>query len=318
MKFLTFIEVKEGKPVGGSLELLTVAASLGAEANALLVGENLDSAAEAVAKLGAAAVFVVDGPAEPTEDFYADIVARCAQENNVNAVLFAATTVGKILTPRVAAKLDAGSVNDATAIELDGDNCKVTRFAFGGTVIEKIKVATPVAVVSVRPGSYEKPVEAAPVAVTKVDASVEAATLKSIIKEYIAEVGETVNLADASVIVSGGRGMGSEEDYKLCADLADVLGGVVGGTRPAMENGWISRSQQVGQSGTIVAPDLYFACGISGATQHMSGMTGSKYVVAINKDEDAPIFEIADVGIVGDVKVVLPLLIEEIKKVKAQ
>ena len=122
-----------------------------------------------------------------------------------------------------------------------------------------------------------------------------------------------MNLEEAKVIVAGGRGMGSEEGFGLCKDLADILGGVVGATRPAIENGWINRTHQVGQSGKIVNPDLYIACGISGATQHVSGMTGSKYIVAINKDEDAPIFSVADVGIVGDAKQILPLFIEAIK-----
>jgi len=129
-------------------------------------------------------------------------------------------------------------------------------------------------------------------------------------------VAETVNLEEADVIVSGGRGMGSKENFALVQELADVCGGVVGATRPAIEEEWIGRSHQVGQSGKIVAPKLYIACGISGATQHVSGMVGSGYIIAINKDEDAAIFDVADVGIVGDVMKVLPLLIEEIKKIK--
>ena len=137
------------------------------------------------------------------------------------------------------------------------------------------------------------------------------------LEALLAEAGEAVNLEDAKVIVTGGRGMGSEENYELCEELADVLGGVVGATRPVIENGWISRTHQVGQSGKIVAPDLYIACGVSGATQHVSGMSGSKYIIAINKDEEAPIFSVADLGIVGDVKQVLPILIEEFKKIKA-
>ena len=137
------------------------------------------------------------------------------------------------------------------------------------------------------------------------------------ITDRIKEVTEAVNLEEAEVIVAGGRGMGSKEGFEMVKELARVCGGVVGATRPAIEDEWIGRSHQVGQSGKIVAPKLYIACGISGATQHVSGMIGSGYIVAINKDEDAPIFDVADVGIVGDVHKILPLMIEAIQKAKA-
>jgi len=137
------------------------------------------------------------------------------------------------------------------------------------------------------------------------------------IAEIVQEISETVNLEEAEVIVSGGRGMGSKENFELVKQLAEVCGGVVGATRPATEDEWIPRSHQVGQSGKIVAPKLYIACGISGATQHVSGIMGSNYIVAINKDEDAPIFEVADVGIVGNVMDIIPIMIEEIKKIKS-
>ena len=136
--------------------------------------------------------------------------------------------------------------------------------------------------------------------------------------QAVKELSEAVNLEEAKVIVTGGRGMGSKEQFALVEELAALLGGVVGVTRPAIEDGWVSRAHQVGQSGKIVAPALYIACGVSGATQHVSGMSGSGYVVAINKDEDAPIFDVADVGIVGDVAKVLPLMIEEIRQRKAE
>ncbi|MGL6293303.1 electron transfer flavoprotein subunit alpha/FixB family protein, partial [Eubacterium aggregans] len=137
------------------------------------------------------------------------------------------------------------------------------------------------------------------------------------IAESVKEIAEAVNLEEAEVIVAGGRGMGSAENFQMVKDLAELLGGVVGATRPAIEDGWIPRNHQVGQSGKIVAPKLYIACGISGATQHLSGITGSDYIVAINKDEDAPIFEVANVGIVGNVLKVLPAFIEEAKKIQA-
>ena len=150
------------------------------------------------------------------------------------------------------------------------------------------------------------------------DEDVTAGDVRTKVVETVKEIAESVNLEEAQVIVSGGRGMGSKDNFALVEQLAEVLGGVVGATRPAIEEGWVSRAHQVGQSGKIVAPKLYIACGISGATQHVSGMIGSGYIVAINKDEDASIFDVADVGIVGDVTKVLPVMIEEMKKRKAE
>ena len=142
--------------------------------------------------------------------------------------------------------------------------------------------------------------------------------VRSRVLETVQEISEAVNLEEAKVIVTGGRGMGSKENFALVEELAQLLGGVVGATRPAIEDGWVSRAHQVGQSGKIVAPALYIACGVSGATQHVSGMSGSGYVVAINKDEEAPIFDVADVGIVGDAVQVLPLMMEEIRRRRAE
>ena len=173
------------------------------------------------------------------------------------------------------------------------------------------------AVVTVRSGTFGKPEETAGRTVPVTEETVENSELKAVIKEAVQELSESVNLEDAEVIVAGGRGMGSAENFQLVRDLAELLGGVVGASRPAIEDGWVPRNHQVGQSGKIVAPKLYIACGISGAMQHVSGMSGSGYIVTINKDEDAPIFDVADVGIVGNVMDILPLMIEEIKARKS-
>ena len=289
MKALLFIEKKDGSPVGASLELFSAAAALGAEATGVSVALSDDALDEDVV----------------TE-------ALAAKAEGCDLILLAASSLGKLVAPRLAARLGGGSINDATGLQLDGDKVTVTRPVFGGTALENMQVQASPAVISVRGGTFAAP-EAAP----EVEELSATADVKTKILEAIAEAGEAVNLEGASIIVSGGRGMGTPEDFELCKQLADALGGVVGATRPAIEAGWIGRTHQVGQSGKIVAPDLYVACGVSGATQHMSGMIGSKYIVAINKDPDAPIFQIADVGIVGDVKQVLPLMIEEVKKRKA-
>ena len=318
MKALIYIEIKEGAPVGSSLELINAAAAIGADAEAILIGENLNDAAAKVAAAGAAAVLTADAP-EGCEASIVNILSQAAKKDTYKAVLLSATTLGKVVAPAVAGAIGAGSINDATALSLDGETLIVNRPAFGGTIIETNKINTETGVISVRAGSYEKPEGevASPVTPAASGITVEDGAIKAKVIEVLEEAGEVVNLADANIIVSGGRGMGDEENFALCKELADVLGGVVGATRPVIENGWISRQHQVGQSGTIVTPDLYVACGISGATQHLSGMSGSKYVVAINKDEDAPIFEVADAGIVGDAKKIIPLLIEAVKAKKA-
>ena len=291
MKALIFVEKKDGSPVGASLELFSAAQALGAEAAAISVA-----------------------PAEGAlmEDVITDAVAKKAQECGADLVLLAATPIGKLVCARIAARIGAGSVNDAIALACEDGKLQVTRPVYGGTIQETLQVETKAAVVSVRGASYPAP-ETVP-AIEEISSDAE---LRAKVVELIAEAGEAVNLEDAKVIVTGGRGIGSEENLGLCKELAEVLGGAVGGTRPVIENGWLPRVQQVGQSGKIVAPELYIACGVSGATQHISGMSGSKYIIAINKDEEAPIFSIADLGIVGDVKKILPLMIEEFRKKKA-
>lgn len=292
MKALVYIEKKDGSPISTSLELMTAASALGADAAAVAVAIPADR---------------VD------EDVVTSALVQEARDGGYDVVLLSATTLGKIVAPRVAARLMAGSVNDVIEVAAADSGIRVVRPVFGGTAQEEIAIPGK-AVISVRGGSYEAP-ESAP-EIKEISAP-DADALRTKILEAIEEAGEAANLEDANIIVTGGRGMGTEEEFALCADLADVLGGVVGATRPAIENGWINRTHQVGQSGKIVAPDLYIACGVSGATQHVSGMSGSKYIIAINKDEEAPIFEVADIGIVGDAKKILPIMIEEFKKRQA-
>ena len=316
MNVLAFIDVKDGKPIGTSLELLTAAKEIGETADAILVGEGLEEAAQAAAKCGAGKVSVVEAEGLLTEEALSSILAQAAEAYDL--LLLSATTLGKTITPQVAGKLGDGSANDVIKVSVEDGKVKVLRPVYSGNLQQELAIKTDKAVVSVRGGSYDKPQEegeAAPV--EKLDLAAEEDALRSKIVDVIAEAGETVNLEDAKVVVCGGRGMGTKEDFEsLCGALADVLGGVVGASRPVIDSEWISRTRQVGQSGKIISPDLYIGCGISGASQHVSGMRDSKYIIAINKDEEAPIFEIANLGIVGDVKKVIPILVEEIKKRK--
>ncbi|MFU0825840.1 electron transfer flavoprotein subunit alpha/FixB family protein [Clostridium sp.] len=312
MKALLFIETDGEKALGGSLELISTAKALDAEGTALVVGNR--AAADTVAALGVPVIFA-DNATDC--DNLTEVLSQVVKEENPDIVLLANTPLSKDVAPRVAGRLDLGCVSDVTGLSKDGDKVIYTRPAYGGTILENIEVEG-TAIVTVRSGSFSKPEAASNAGVTEKKVEVSADAIKAKIVDTVKEISESVNLEEAQVIVAGGRGMGSAENFKLVEELANVLGGVVGATRPAIESGWISRAHQVGQSGKIVAPKLYIACGISGATQHTSGILGSNYIVAINKDEEAPIFEIADVGIVGNALDILPAMIEEMKKIKSE
>jgi electron transfer flavoprotein alpha subunit len=312
MKALLFIETDGEKVLGGSLELISAVKALDAEGTALIIGNRV--AADTVAALGIPVIFTETA----TDcDTLTEVLSQIVKEQNPDIVLLANTTLAKDIAPRIAGRMCLGFVSDV--IEMNKTDGKViyTRPAYGGTILEHIEVEG-TAVVIVRNGTFSKPEVGSNAGVTEKKVEIPASAVKAKIVDTVKDICETVNLEEAQVIVSGGRGMGNVENFKLVEELARVFGGEVGATRPAIEDGWICRTHQVGQSGKIVAPKLYIACGISGATQHTSGMTGAKYIVAINKDEEAPIFEIADISIIGNVNEILPVMIEEMKKVKAK
>ena len=312
MNVLIYIEAKENKALGTSLELLSAGAALGSVC--AIAVEDAEAARDA-ADYGVPVVLLKTGDACPDAQVCA--LEAYIRKQKPDVVLFASSLLGKELAPRLAQRFGSGCVTDVTAMEVTADGVVYTRPAFGGTIFEQIRLAQDkVQFATVRGGSYQKPAPAQ-AEVTEVAAPVADDCVKAKIVEIAKELTETIDLEGADVIVAGGRGMGDAEGFKLVEELASVLGGVVGASRPAIEEGWTSRAHQIGQSGKIVAPKLYIACGISGAMQHISGVMDSKYIVAINKDESASIFDIADVGIVGDVKVILPLLIEQIRQHKA-
>lgn len=312
MKTLLFIETDGEKVLGGSLELVSAVKALEAEGTAIVAGNRI--AADTVAALGIPVIFI-DTAVDC--DTLTEVLSQTVKEENPDIVLLANTTLAKDIAPRIAGRMSLGCVSDVVGISKIDGKVIYTRPAYGGTILEHIEIDG-TAVVTVRNGSFSKPEATSSASVTEKSVKIPTDAVKAKIIDKIKEISESVNLEEAEVIVSGGRGMGNAENFKLIEELASVLGGVVGATRPAIESGWISRAHQVGQSGKIVAPKLYIACGISGATQHTSGMTGSNYIVAINKDEEAPIFEIANLSIVGNVNDILPAMIEEMKKVKAQ
>lgn len=315
MEILVYIETKNGAAINSSLELLTAAKELG-RATAVLTGENEAEAAQALLPYGDYVLLLETE--DTSQDAVADILHQTVLELGADGVLFSATQEGKDLAPRLAARLHTGCVTDASAIELDGNRFCVTRPAYGGSILETMVFAEGKPfVASVRSGSFPKPEAGEPGRLTIKAAKPGSGSVKARLVERTKEILELVDLEGAEVIVAGGRGCGNKETFQLVEKLAGVLGGVTGASRPAIEEGWVSRAHQVGQSGKTVAPKLYIACGISGAMQHLSGALDSGYIVAINKDEDAPIFEAADLGIVGRCEEILPVMIEEIQKLRA-
>ncbi len=315
---LVYVETSDGSPVSAALEILGKAQEIADGGKVTAVLFDAAEAAKTVIAAGAdtAATVKTDGY-QP--EVYAQVLSVLAKKYGAELVLGAATLTGKDVLPMTAKKLGVACVTDVMNMTEDGGELVFTCPVYGGTVLNDVILHSMPAVASVRGGSFSKNIdENRSGEIVEETIDIPENMLMAKIVEAVKEVAETVNLEEADVIVSGGRGMGSKENFELVKELADVLGGVVGATRPAIEDEWVPRSHQVGQSGKIVAPKLYIACGISGATQHVSGMIGSGYIVAINKDEDAPIFDVADVGIVGDAVKVLPLLIEEVKKIKAQ
>ncbi len=311
---LVYLETAEDQVIKVSLEALNAARQLAAKTGKNVTAVLLGSAAAAGAAAAYGADEVVHVAADSYQaDRYTEILTTLYQRAEASALLLGSGRDGKELAARVAARVGAGCVTDAMALAEDGS---WVRSVYGGSLQENVDAGAG-AVVTVRSGTFGKPEEVAGRTVPVTEETVADSALKAVIKEAVQELSESVNLEDAEVIVAGGRGMGSAENFQLVRDLAELLGGVVGASRPAIEDGWVPRNHQVGQSGKIVAPKLYIACGISGAMQHVSGMSGSGYIVAINKDEDAPIFDVADVGIVGNVMDILPLMIEEIKARKS-
>ena len=324
-----FVETNEdGTAKNVGIELLTpgkmMAGKQGGALVAVVIGSKVDEAVKAASEHGADKVIVVDGPeyASYTTDAYAIALCTLVEKYGPTSMLIGATNNGRDLGPRVSCRLKTGLTADCTGLDIDEESGNVawTRPAFGGNLMATIlcpdhrpQIGT------VRPGVFKKSDAVAPAAeIIKEDIHVDAADIRTQVLELIKEAeGENVDLEGAEIIVSGGRGVGGPEGFEPIKALADVLGATVGASRAAVDAGWIAHAHQVGQTGKTVGPKLYIACGISGAIQHLAGMSGSDCIVAINKDPEAPIFDVADYGVVGNLFEVLPVLTEEIKKARA-
>ena len=314
-------EQRDGALRKVSFELASAARKLadqtGDEVSAILLGSGIESLAAELGKFGVDKVFVGDNAAlEPyVTEAHAQVVAKILKDNDAAIALFGASVQGKDLSARVAAKLAGGLATDCTDVKLDGGKFVAVRPMYAGKCFGEVIFNTTPAMASLRPNVFAAVENAKAAAVTKVDVAVDG--IKSKVLEVQKDTSGKVDLTEANIIVSGGRGMKGPDEYKILEELADVLKGTVGASRAAVDAGWRPQKDQVGQTGKVVSPNLYIACGISGAIQHLAGMSSSKCIVAINKDAEAPIFTKADFGVVDDLFKVVPELTTACKKLVA-
>ena len=311
---LVLVEHTDGEVKKVTSELLTLARRLG-EPSAVFVGPGFDSAKAALAEHGAAKVYVADAAellsylVAPT----AEVLDRIVRDSSPAAVLIASGAEGKEIAARLAIKTGSGVLTDATDVSAEGGTVTAEQPVFGGSTVVRSAVTTGTPIITVRPNSVAA--EPAAGAAERVDVAVElseAAKGARITDHVVEEKGERPELSEAAIVVSGGRGVGSGENFSVIEALADSLGAAVGASRAATDAGWYPHQHQVGQTGKTVSPQLYVAAGISGAIQHRAGMQTSKTIVAINKDPEAPIFELVDFGVVGDLHQVVPALTEKV------
>jgi len=323
-----YIETVEGKIKNVSLELLgegrKLADKMGQHLAGVLLGKDMEILSKDIFAAGADEVYLVEADelAHYNTDGYTTVVADLIQEHKPSVVLVGATNDGRDLGPRIASRIATGLTADCTGLAIDEETGLVawTRPAFGGNIMATIlcpehrpQMGT------VRPSVFKKP----PLdydrcgKITRVKSTVKPEDIRTKLMDVVKVCTTCCNLEEADIIVSGGRGLGKPENFKLVEDLAEVLGATVGASRAAVDAGWKPHMCQVGQTGKTVGPKIYIACGISGAVQHLVGMSSSDIIIAINRDKDAPIFQVANYGIVGDVLEVLPIMTEEFKKRKA-
>ncbi|WP_096435995.1 electron transfer flavoprotein subunit alpha/FixB family protein [Alteribacter populi] len=316
-KMLVVGEIRDGEFRNVSFEAIAAAKEVadGGEVVAALLGENVSGLANEMIAYGADKAVVVESDklAAYTPDGYAQALQAVVEKVSPEGIVLGHTAIGRDIAPKLAARLNSGLVSDATAIEVAGDEVIFTRPIYSGKAFEKKVISDGLVFATVRPNnisSLEKD-DSRTGDVESLD--VEIKDLRTVIKEVVKNTTSGVDLSEASVIVAGGRGMKGSENFKILDELAEVLGAAVGASRGACDAEYCDYALQIGQTGKVVTPDLYIAAGISGAIQHVAGMSNSKIIVAINKDPEAEIFNIADYGIVGDLFDVIPKLTEEFK-----
>jgi electron transfer flavoprotein alpha subunit len=320
-----FAEQRQGKIMPVVIELLgegkKLAKEVGTELCAVLCGNNVGRLADELFAYGADKVYAADHPELENyrTDAYSKVIFEAISKYKPEIVLLGATHIGRDLGPCLAVKCSTGLTADCTKLEIDPEDKKIkqTRPAFGGNLMATIVCPNNRPQMStVRPGVMDKAVyeKGRKGQLVKLDVEFEKGDIRTKVVDVVKKVENAVSLTDADIIVSGGMGLGKPEGFKLLKQLADKLDGTIAASRACVDAGWIDHSYQIGQTGTTVKPKIYFACGISGAIQHLAGMQNSNYIVAINKNENAPIFKVADYGIVGDLYQVIPAILEELDK----
>ena len=319
-KILAVLEQREGTLKKVSFEAATLASKLSkelsGEVEAVVVGSEIKNLSD-VGKCGISKVTLLKNNelSNYSSTGYTDSISDYAKEAGVNIIIIGNTALGNDLAPRIAVKLNSGCVMDCTNLIVESGDIVATKPVYAGKANINLKLNSPVKVYTIRPNIFKAELSGSSAA-SITEKEITSPNLKTKVVTFKKSEGK-LDVAEADIIVSGGRGMKGPENFNLIESLADVLGAAVGASRAVVDAGWRPHREQVGQTGKTVSPSLYVACGISGAIQHLAGMSSSKYIVAINKDKDAPIFNVADYGIAGDVFEILPVLTEEIKKIKS-
>ncbi|MEO8230669.1 MAG: electron transfer flavoprotein subunit alpha/FixB family protein [Ignavibacteriota bacterium] len=319
-KILAILEQREGSLKKVSFEAASVASKLAKELNleveAVAVGSDINNLNE-ISKYGISKIVHLKNSdfANYSSSGYTESLSNYAKEVNAVCFIVGNTSLGNDLAPRLAVKLNSGCVMDCVSLNVESGEIIATRPIYAGKVFSKVKLSSDVKIFTIRPNVFKAEVSENENATIETK-EISNPNLKSKVVSFKKSEGK-IDVAEADIIVSGGRGMKAPENFNLIESLAESLGAAVGASRAVVDAGWRPHREQVGQTGKTVAPSLYIACGISGAIQHLAGMSTSKYIVAINKDKDAPIFSVADYGIAGDVFEILPVLIEEIKKIRS-
>ena len=331
-KILAYIEFKDGKFKNSAFEVVAEANKIAQETNSelvvLAIGTGIENEANSLADYGAKKLLIIDldelNSKSSQSNFkysasaFSKVISETAKSENANVIVMSATSLGKDIAGRIAVKNDSSVFNDCTDIKTEGGNITAVRPVYAGKSLISIKANSDKIVITLRPNVF-KPhkTEAGSLQTEKTDVStlnLTEADFSSVVKEIVIS-SEKLDVAEADRIVSGGRGLRGAEHFNLIENLAASIGAATGASRAVVDAGWRPHSEQVGQTGKTVSPSLYIACGISGAIQHLAGMSSSKCIVAINKDKDAPIFQIANYGIVGDVFEIIPAMTDEFKKV---
>ncbi len=325
MKFLVYFEVRDGQIKKASFETASaakkIADEIGGETFGIIIGKDVSSIAKSAQKVGIKKIFVIEEESlsKISNSLYAKIIAEFTKEQGFDGVFFSATSQGKDLAPLTSGFSDFPYISDCTSLLIEDGKVTFVKPIYSGKGLLKQQAESGAKfVVSLRPNVFplcEAPVE---VEVEKISLKDYSSIKTAIVEDIEKGSQELLDVAEADIIISGGRGMKGPENFQMLKEVAKIVGGAMGASRAAVDSGWVPHAHQVGQTGKVVSPSLYIACGISGAIQHLAGMSSSKVIVAINKDKEAPIFNVATYGVIGDLFEVVPHLKEELKALKEQ